>query len=305
MSALTVRQRADEIYAPQIFTRSELTAMGFTSHTIRSAVADGVLRRLRRDRYARPHVREDIAEAVRIGGRLSCTSLLAALGIFVHVRNGLHVHVAPGTSRIRSPHATSTVLHWHGWSQSTCPSHVSPVADALAQAIRCQRPRASVATVDSVLHHGLLTREEVEEVFGRLPRRFDAVLALVDPSAASGPETFVRLMLRSLGLAFETQVWIRGVGYVDFLVEGWLIIECDSREFHGGWEAQVRDRQRDAAAAMTGHITLRLLASDILREDPQIRQTVLAIVSAFSTRLRSPAFTTPQQRGPTGRTAAR
>jgi very-short-patch-repair endonuclease len=39
------------------------------------------------------------------------------------------------------------------------------------------------------------------------------------------------------------------VGRVDFLVEGWLIIECDSKAHHEGWDKQRRDRRRDLAAA--------------------------------------------------------
>ncbi|MFE7197830.1 hypothetical protein [Microbacterium oxydans] len=161
-----------------------------------------------------------------------------------------------------------------------------PLADAVSQAVRCQTPRAAVATLDSVLHHGLMTRNEVTAVFDALPARFRPLLALSDPSAASGPETFMRLILRALGVAFETQVFIEGVGRVDFLVEGWLIIECDSREFHEGWAKQVDDRRRDMAAVVQGFVTIRPLAADILRADSTVRQTVAAVIHALGPRFR-------------------
>ena len=72
------------------------------------------------------------------------------------------------------------------------------------------------------------------------------------------------MMLRGLGCRVELQVSIDGVGRVDFVVDGWLIIECDSREFHEGWEAQKRDRRRDIAAAALGYTTIRPIAEDIL-----------------------------------------
>lgn len=89
------------MYAPCVFTRAELRDHGLSGRSITRAVRDGTLLRLRNDRYARPGVDGDIAEAVRIGGRLTCLSLLVALGVFVHRRAGLHVQVVPNASRLR------------------------------------------------------------------------------------------------------------------------------------------------------------------------------------------------------------
>lgn len=71
-------------------------------------------------------------------------------------------------------------------------------------------------------------------------------------------------MLRGLGVQVEVQVQIEGVGRVDLVVDGWLIIECDSREYHEGWMTQKRDRRRDLAAAARGYTTIRPIAEDIL-----------------------------------------
>ena len=62
----------------------------------------------------------------------------------------------------------------------------------------------------------------------------------------------------------DLQVEIDGVGRVDLVVDGWLVVECDSRAHHRTPEAQLRDRARDRAAAARGYVTLRLLAEDIL-----------------------------------------
>ena len=57
---------------------------------------------------------------------------------------------------------------------------------------------------------------------------------------------------------------IAGVGRVDLVLDGWLVIECDSREFHEGWMPQQRDRARDLALAALGYVTLRPWASAIM-----------------------------------------
>lgn len=280
----SVLTRCREAYTPVVFTRADLRAAGYSGNGITAAVRSGQLIRLRRDRYVRPDVADDVAEAVRIGGVLSCVSWLKTFGVFVLSCTQLHVHVQPGTSRLRPPKSRSTNLHWNA-AFGGASLHAAGLQDAVREAITCQTPRAAVATLDSVLHHGLLTRTQLEKVFVTLPQRFSALLALVDATAASGPETFMRLILRGLGLRYETQVSVPGVGYVDFVVEGWLIIECDSKEWHEGWEKQVKDRRRDLAAAKLGYVTLRPLATDIMHDAAGVRASIAAVVAAFGSVL--------------------
>nr|WP_223169477.1 DUF559 domain-containing protein [Microbacterium sp. MF43] len=123
--------------------------------------------------------------------------------------------------------------------------------------------------------------EELDELFAALPNRYRALRPLLDPRAESGTETLVRLILRALGLRFEVQVHIRGVGRVDFVVQGWLIIECDSRAHHSDREAQRRDRRRDLAAAGAGYVTLRLLAEDILWNPEGVRAAITGLTGQF------------------------
>lgn len=278
----SVRKRLASAYAPSIMTRADLLAAGMTAREITSSVRSGVLRRLRRDRYARADLDEHIAEAVRIGGRISCLSLLRSIGVFVLGGKDLHVHVRPGSSRIRPPARDDTVLHWDTWSGAIGALHAADLCDAVRHSIRCQPARATIATLDSLLHQRLISLAQLREVFATLPVRFRPLLVLVDARAESGPETFMRLILRALGVQFETQVTIAGVGRVDFVVEGWLIIECDSREFHEGWDKQVEDRARDIAAARLGYVSIRPLATDIMHRSPDVREAISAVIRAFA-----------------------
>lgn len=282
----TTAELLSEIYAPTVFSRAELLQSGGTGDEITRAVKTGLLLRLRRDHYAYPDVAPDVAEAVRVGGRLACVTLLQKVGVFVLKSAGLHMHLAPHMSRIRARKARSTVLHWSRRTRQGSPRHVVALRDAVLQSILCQEPRAVIATLDSVLHLRLATRAQLDELFAELPARMQVLLNLVDGSAESGPETYMRLILRTLGLRYETQVVIPGAGRVDFLVEGWLIIECDSKEYHEGWEKQVEDRARDIAAARRGYTSIRPIASDILFDSATVRQQITEIVEAFEPRVR-------------------
>ena len=283
-SRQTVAVRLAQLLQTRIFTREELCIAGLTARDITAGVGAGRLSRLRRGAYVVGEVPDEVAAAVRAGGRLTRLSLLHMIGVFVFERPPLHVHMPPHLSRSRHRRPAGATLHWGG-CRGDGRAHAVSVWDAVRQSVRCQRPRDTIATLDSVMHHGLLTREQVEEIFRTLPARFQALLRLIDPSAESGPESFMRLLLRALGLAFETQVTVPGVGRVDFLVEGWLIIECDSREFHEGWGKQVEDRRRDLEAARRGYITIRPLASDIFHRPDDVRMAVHAVVEAFGSRL--------------------
>lgn len=180
-----------------------------------------------------------------------------------------------------------------------------PLRDAVLQSILCQDPRPAIATLDSLLHLRVVTRAQLEKLFAELPARLHTLLHLVDASAESGPETYMRLILRTLGVSYETQVVIPGVGRVDFVVEGWLIIECDSKEFHEGWEKQMEDRARDIAAASLGYTTIRPIASDILFDTSSVQQRIADIVEAFGQRGRRGRRGSRGNRGILGRHRSR
>jgi very-short-patch-repair endonuclease len=152
--------------------------------------------------------------------------------------------------------------------------------DALVLSVRCQQPRNAVATLDSALNGGHIRPDELDADFARLPPRFQTLRGLVDGRAQSGPETLVRLLARSLGCRVELQVHFSGVGYVDLLVDGWLVIECDSRAFHGDWAAHAKDRRRDAVLAALGYHTLRLAAAMILSEPEAVVAAIRGLRAA-------------------------
>ena len=243
-------------------TTTELARQGVARHRLRRLVSAGVLIRLRNGRFVPAGTDPRLIDAGRLGGRLDCVSLLAALGVFVREQTGTHLQFDPATARLPA-RPRDVRAHWRAVRVAR-ESLVCDLVSALAQACRCQAPRDAIATLDSAWHAGLVDAEAIGEVFALLPARLQPLRPLLDCRSESGTESLMRLILRTLGASIEIQVRIDGVGRVDFVVDGWLIVECDSQAHHGGWEAQRRDRRRDLAAAAVGYTTVRPLAEDIL-----------------------------------------
>ncbi|GAA1941131.1 type IV toxin-antitoxin system AbiEi family antitoxin domain-containing protein [Microbacterium aoyamense] len=261
---------------PRFFRTGDLHERGWTDRDLRRAVASGILLKLRDGAYAGSEVDAACLSAGRMGARLTCLTELGRLGIFVLESEGIHVQVAPNHSRpLRKP--ARTRVHWTRQLRRAHPrSLTTTVFDALVLAVSCQPVRASVATLDSALRSGLLREDDLDELFARIPQRYAVLRRLIDPRAESGPESLMRLILRGLRCRFEPQVWIAGVGRVDFLVDGWLIVECDSRAHH--WETRRQDLKRDQEAAARGYVTFRPLAEDIMWRPGEVRAALLGLL---------------------------
>jgi len=260
-----------------LWTTRELLTAGWSRRSLARAVADGTLVRVRQGQFVEADAHGDIVAAARVGGRLDCISLLALRGVFVHHHTDRHVQQDPLASR-RPRAPRGVVYHWR--APSTSPGRLGvDIVEALVQAIRCQPPRSAVATLDSAWYLGMVDEADIGEIFARVPRRFQVLRRLVDPRAEAGTESLVRLLLRQFGCRIDLQVRIDGVGRVDLLVNGWLIVECDSERFHGSWQVHKNDRRRDMAALERGYTTLRLLAEDILYHPDRVRAALERILA--------------------------
>lgn len=273
--------------------RRTLLSSGATGAGLTSAVQAGFLVRPRRDHYVLPGTPTAIIQAVRVGGRLSCVSALYLLGVFAMDASVPHIHLQRSASRLRSPHSrlitltesarADSVLHW--WpllDDGEVLEHRVGIRDAVAEAIRCQQPWHAVATLDSVLNRGLLSLDELSALFRQLPEVHVPVLGQLDGRAEAGQESILRLLMRQLGLHCELQVEVSGVGRVDMIVEGILILEADSRLAHDGWERHVRDRNRDLDSARQGYMSLRPAYQRTMFDPTAVQEAVLALLAAWN-----------------------
>ncbi|MGN8025088.1 endonuclease domain-containing protein [Microbacterium sp. 22242] len=245
----------------QRFKTFELRAQGYTTRSIAQAARDGRLIRLRQGQYTTTGCSETAVHAGRLGGRADCVTALTLAGVFVRDRHPLHVQMTPHSARQAQPSPRIT-RHWRTcsapWNDLTV-----PLVEALAQSLCCQQPRDAVASLDSALHQGLIDLHGLDEVFELAPRRKRVLRRLVDGRAESGPETLVRLAARALGFEVVPQVQF-DFGRVDLVLDGWLVVECDSRAHHEDWAQRVRDYERDRRLAALGFCVLRLVAEDIM-----------------------------------------
>lgn len=248
----------------RLYRAVDLRRMGWSKRRIARGVAAGTLIAVRRGVYMHSAAHGDCIRAARAAGRLGCVSLLQRLGIFVLRSDELHVHFERGTRKSAAARGAN-VWHWRPLLRRPHPQATGVhVMDALAQAIECQAPRAAVATIDSALHLGVIDADDLDEIFLHVSAQRRVLRRFVDGRAESGPETLVRLIAVMLGFEIELQRRFPGVGRVDLVLDGWLVVECDSAQFHSGWESQKRDRRRDVALAALGMASLHIIAEDIL-----------------------------------------
>jgi very-short-patch-repair endonuclease len=250
---------------------------------------------VRRDHYALPDCDRHVVEAVRIGGRLGCISALADAGVFVADSSFSHVHLDPLASRSRSPHdrfvplrrenRDGVEIHWTKlMDQRDGDECRVGLRDALLQSLSCQSLWNSVATFDSALHLGVVTAADVAAVFNLAPKRTRVVAPLIDARAESGPESILRMIVRSAGFRCVPQVTIAGVGRVDLVVEDRLVLEADSRTWHEGWEKQRADRERDIELARRRYLSLRPVSDHILYSPRSVREAIEGLLAISRSR---------------------
>ena len=273
----------------RILRRHELLESGMSGRAITEAVRSRSLLRVRRDNYALPETDAHTLEAVRVGGRPACVSAAEELGIFSFDSDFTHLHVARGASRPRSPRLRRVALsdmprdgvelHW--WpliEPGDGTEYAVGARDALAQIIRCQPRNFALAALDTALHERAIRSDDLAEIFRHVPARHRDLRTLIDARADAGQESVLRQLVRDAGLRCEIQVPIRGVGRVDIVVEGCVVVEADSRAHHKAWTQHVRDRTRDRLLAQLGYPSLRVLYQDIFFDPDGVVRAIEELV---------------------------
>ncbi len=235
-------------------TQPQLRRLGHSERAIREAVAAGSAQRVGRSWLASERAEPAAVRGVALRGVLGGESALRSHGVWVTHDTGLCVatprsasrlpEMRPGEYRIRVERITRDgERRWR-----------VGIGAALAQALPRFRTRyEAIATLDSALHERRLSRRKLEEAVAPLPRRIRRLLPHVDPRAESGLESILRLAALERGWNVRSQVRITGVGRVDLVIDGWLVIEADGARWHDDPADAARDRERNAALVRRGY----------------------------------------------------
>lgn len=259
-------------YAGSVARTATLLQAGFTSNGIRTSVAAGEIRRLRHGVVALPGARADFVAAVLANGTLTCASAAPFHGIWrLHEPERLHLLCAHGS-------APGAVVHRASPVPPEFPQPVASLTDTLLHALRCLPPVDAAVMVESALLQG---RTALDYLRQRLPGNRNgaarAVLDLVDGTADSAIEVVARLLFRSQGIYTQTQVQLPGIGIVDFLLEGFLIVEIDGSTHLE--RAQVRkDRGRNNASTLAGYAVLRYGYQDVVYNPQKVIDEVRQVL---------------------------
>lgn len=205
--------------------------------------------RVRHGVYALGRTSPAVVAAAAHGGAVACVTALALWGVWVLADPGLHVWLGDKGRAHAHPGCRCTDHHGAGRAAFG----VVPIADALVQAARCLSREAFFAAYESAWRLGLIGAADRITIRLALPSRLRRVLDIARGDAESGLESLLRLRLADRGIRLDCQVPVIGVGRVDFVLAGRIILEVDGRENHDGPSMRHKDLVRDAAAAAAGY----------------------------------------------------
>ena len=259
-------------YAGSVARTGTLLQAGFSERSIRNAVAAGEMQRLRHGVVALAGPEPDLVAAVLANGLLCCASAAPHHRLWqLHAPGRLHLLCRHGM-------APGAVIHRGSVVPPEFPRPVAGLTDTLLHALRCLPSVDAAVMVESALLQGRTTHDYLRQ---RLPGNRNgaarAVLELVDGTADSAIEVVARLLFRSQGIYTQTQVNLPGIGCVDFLLEGFLIVEIDGSTHLE--PAQVKkDRGRNNASTLTGYAVLRYGYHDVVYNPQKIVDEVWQVL---------------------------
>lgn len=228
----------------------------------------------RRGIFVLPQCDAGFAAAVLNSGRLSCASAAAHYGLWLR---------DPPTR----PHLACNHGHGSGFIRHRTvrfPGHpflpLAAVEDVALHALGCLPPPASTAVATSAIrlhgvHRELLASQLLADRSGTALR----ILRELDVRAESIVEVDAQHLFRTNGIEYQAQVFLPGIGRVDFLLDGFLIVEIDGFAFHSRRADMLRDRARNNSSAVSGYIVLRYMPEHIWFEPNLVVTEIRAVLA--------------------------
>ena len=147
-------------------------------------------------------------------------------------------------------------------------THVASIGTVLERVLVCMPLKVSLPMLDAARNRGLYDTSTltIPPTGSRLPHLREA-LSLSSDRARSILETVARLQLIDMGLTPQVGVWIEGVGEVDMIILGFIVIEVDGWAFHSSKEQRGKDLKRDRELLRRGYVVLRFTYDDVMNGD--------------------------------------
>lgn len=240
-----------------IMRTRDLTERGLSRHYQRKLLSQGKLIQPRRGWIALPSIDRDLMFAVQHGVLLSCMTVAHRLGLWTTKKPGLHV---AARSRNACHGKLGGATHWAAPVIRREPfALIDSIENSLVYVAGCQPREEAQAVWESALRKGLVARATLAGL--HLGTTARALLDDCSEFSDSGLESFVSRRLRALRLKVTPQAWLYG-HHVDFLVEGWLVVQLDGGHHEG--EQRDSDNKHDALLKLQGYDVIRLSYRQVL-----------------------------------------
>jgi very-short-patch-repair endonuclease len=251
-----------------VLLRRDLLAAGATDTDLRRAVRSGQVLRLERGLLAVADANAELVAAGRARGFLTCVSAAPVYGLWQLLPPSRpHYWQSNGRSTARC------VSHRLELTQPPRHRTLAALPDVLLHALLCLPELESLVMVECAYNRGDIDPSYLlRHLDGSRCGKARNVVSKMDRGADSLLETLARVLFREAGIFTETQVWIEGIGRVDFLLEGFLIVEIDGLACHLEARQFKKDRRRDNSAVLQGLPVLRFFYDDVVHAPESVRR---------------------------------
>ncbi|MGQ0843506.1 MAG: DUF559 domain-containing protein [Sporichthyaceae bacterium] len=263
--------------------RAVLRRTRVSDRALAAAVAAGTVVQAGRGTFALPGTHPDLALAVRLGG-VASHAMAAELHELATWTSAKHVTVSAGSRRT----APGVTVHRYDLSSHDV-ERGRPVTSPLRTLLDCGRALSlveAVVVLDCALRRGvvdLATLEAAAEAArGHGSAALRRAVAHVDARSESALESVLRLLLWQTSARVVLQVRMNGLGRVDFVLDGWLVVEADGFAFHADRDSYRRDRRRANLLAVRGLVLLRFSYEDVRFRPDVVLEQVEALLASRS-----------------------
>jgi very-short-patch-repair endonuclease len=260
--------------------RQEALRAGYRVTEVRSLVATGGARSIRRTWLASPTADADLVAAAEAGGRLACVSVARRRGWWQHAPTdtGLHLSFSPN-GRADGRAAFGGVAHWNRPIAPADPFLLEEsLEDALAHVAGCLPPEQALAVWETAIRTEKLSPDALREI--RWSTRAAAACAeSVTGLADSGLESIFVYRLGPWGIPFRQQVVLAGRP-VDVLIGERLVIQVDGYAYHFSSADRTRDVAHDAELRLRGYTVLRFTYAQIMHDWPAVARVISRAIAA-------------------------